>query len=513
MVPRQASDARWHRAAVALVAVGLFLRAYHFLGDPSLWFDEAAVVLNVLDKDYAALTGPLDHSANGPVLFLWMERFLFTWLGDAPAVYRAPALVASCLGLVAFFLVARRALPAPAAACAVGLFALSDRLLWHTVEVRPYTIDVLIAVGVVWAWLWTESWSVTSRILLFTAAGPVMLLASYPAVFVCCGPALLLLRDAWKDRRAGPLLAYGLFAVALAATGLWLLQGPIRAQHQGMAASGFTWSDQMPDWSRADKALKWPVSAPFEVLRYCLRPTGGLLLAFAVIGAVCMVRTGRGQLAALLLIPLGAAMGASALHRYPCGGGRPMLFFTPSAALLIGAAVPVVLRACARFGEAPEHSAPVRTARRGFAGAVALAGLLLVLTPMAVSLYRVAVPWPRLQCRETAAHVLEHRRPDDAVAVCTWDQIYFYRHLDTRWQCGLSGPVDPARNRFWLTVNATFQGEQHAANLSRAGWTVAERYAFGELVVFLFVRSGARTPDASSAIALHADPIRPGGAK
>jgi hypothetical protein len=129
---------------------------------------------------------------------------------------------------------------------------------------------------------------------------------------------------------------------------------------------------------------------------------------------------------------------------------------------------------------------------------------------MAVSLYRAAVPWPRLQCRETAAHVLEHRRPDDAVAVCTWDQIYFYRQLDARWQCGVAGPTDPARSRFWLTVNATFQGEQHAANLSKVGWVVAERHAFGELIVFLFVRSGARTADASSAVALHADPTRPG---
>ncbi|MGH7192608.1 MAG: hypothetical protein ACREJM_03635, partial [Candidatus Saccharimonadales bacterium] len=42
--------------------VGLGLRLYHYLRCPSLWHDEAALVVNVLDKSFGELLGPLRFS-------------------------------------------------------------------------------------------------------------------------------------------------------------------------------------------------------------------------------------------------------------------------------------------------------------------------------------------------------------------------------------------------------------------------------------------------------------------
>jgi Dolichyl-phosphate-mannose-protein mannosyltransferase len=191
-----AARRRLQLLAVVVLTAGLCLRLYHYLSDPSIWFDEAVLMLNVEGKGYAGLLGPLDDAANGPPLFLWLEKGLLTALGDHPWAWRLPAVTASCLGLLLFFFVARRVLSPAGLVWAVGLFALSDRVLWHTVEVRPYTIDALVAVGVLAAWLWTEGWPAARRILLFAALSPFLLCLSYPAAFVSAGPALLLLVSA-----------------------------------------------------------------------------------------------------------------------------------------------------------------------------------------------------------------------------------------------------------------------------------------------------------------------------
>jgi hypothetical protein len=390
-----------------------------------------------------------------------------------------------------FFFAARRVLSPAALVWAVGLFAFSDRVLWHTVEVRPYTIDALAAVGVLAAWLWTGAWPPARRALLFAALVPPLLGLSYPAVFVCAGPGLLLLADAWKCRRVATWLAYGLFLGTAGATCAWLVLGPVRAQHQGMVSAGFDWSNQMPDWTSPGKALVWPLSAVFEVLRYCLRPTGGLLIGFAAAGAVGLVRARRHRLAVLLLAPLLAAMAAACLHKYPCGGGRPMLFMTPAVCLLIGHSVPTFLGGCLRLGSGPPGAAKhFLGGRRLGAGVIALAAAALVLTPMALSLYRLVVPWPRFDCRAAAEYVLSHRRPDDLVAVSLSDEMYYFRHLDPCWRRGRDGPATGDGTRCWATLNLSLQQGPPVGILAQhEAWKVAERKEFGQLVVVLLVRA------------------------
>src|SRR5713101_5993494 len=140
----QSRDQFYHRVAVLLFCVGLAIRAYYYFSNPPIWYDEAWLLSNLLDKNYQDLLGPLNHACNGPPLFLWLERTAFLCLGDHPLAWRLPGFVAGLAGLVLFFYVARRLLPPVGLPWAVGLYALSDRLLWHTVEVRPYAVDVCI---------------------------------------------------------------------------------------------------------------------------------------------------------------------------------------------------------------------------------------------------------------------------------------------------------------------------------------------------------------------------------
>ena len=67
-------SARQRFIVVGLVALGLALRGYHYFREPSMWHDEAAVAVNVLNRGYADLLGPLTFHEAAPPLFLWLEK-------------------------------------------------------------------------------------------------------------------------------------------------------------------------------------------------------------------------------------------------------------------------------------------------------------------------------------------------------------------------------------------------------------------------------------------------------
>ena len=76
--------------------------------DPAVWHDEAAMILNVLAKDFGALLGPLLHYEAAPPLFLWLEKACVLLLGDSTYALRLPSLLASCGSLVVLAWLARR---------------------------------------------------------------------------------------------------------------------------------------------------------------------------------------------------------------------------------------------------------------------------------------------------------------------------------------------------------------------------------------------------------------------
>src|SRR5919199_746314 len=94
---RAARPVPWLAFALAL---GLGLRAYHYLSNPTIWHDEAALILNVLSKGFAELLGPLFYSEAGPPLFLWLERAAVLALGNSTFALRLLPFLASC---AAFF--------------------------------------------------------------------------------------------------------------------------------------------------------------------------------------------------------------------------------------------------------------------------------------------------------------------------------------------------------------------------------------------------------------------------
>src|SRR5439155_6123594 len=111
-----------------VIATGIGLRTFHFVRDPSMWHDEAALVLNVLQKGFGDLLGPLRFAEAGPPLFLWAYRAVSLVFGDGTFALRLVPFVASCLAVVLVARIGRAIGGTTLAVWATVLVAVSDRL-------------------------------------------------------------------------------------------------------------------------------------------------------------------------------------------------------------------------------------------------------------------------------------------------------------------------------------------------------------------------------------------------
>lgn len=415
-----ADDWRW-----LCVGLGVVLRVIPWARNPPLWQDEAALVLNVIHLGFADYFGPLLHHQAAPPLFLALERTALLSFGDSEAALRLPILLLGCVSLVLFAALARRILDAVPAAVATGLFAVSDRLIWHATEVKPYAVDALVAVLVAWTYVRTRHWSLAAQCGLWAVVLPLLAWLSYPTCFVAGGLLLGLLPDAvrgdWKGR-----LTYLLAGAALAVSFAALALGPAHAQRDS-ALSDY-WVNQLADWSRPLRVPAWAATATLEVDRYALMPIGQMLLPLALVGMVRMART-DGRLLTVLLAPAGLTLLAALFGRYPFGGGRVNVFLAPGYLLLVAAGLP------------PVWDWLWRRARPAVALVI---GLLAV--PLGQTLYRTAVPWPRPDFREPVACVSEVASPSDAISGDHWELLYYTRRcLDRYFPLGEIARRNPRR--------------------------------------------------------------------
>jgi hypothetical protein len=408
MSPHLSCKERPHYWIAGIVGLGLGLRVYHYGRVPSVWHDEAALIVSVLDRDFRELLGPLCWGEAAPPLFLWLERAVLLLLSDSVFALRLLPLLASCLALLLFQGLARRLLAPAGAITAVLLFAASDRLLWHACEAKPYAIDVLLAVGVLSLHVTTQSWPLGRQLLVRALPAPALIFLSYPGVFLCGASLLASLPAVLRDRRPRILLGYSLWTACVFSAFALVVLGPARAQRcPEMEAC---WAGHFPDWSRPWSVPGWTLLATLEVVRYCFKPLGQLLAPLALTGGFLWWREGRRALVVVLVVPLALAWTAACLHEYPYGASRLEVFAAPGLALLIGAGiVPALAWLRARQAWLP------------------LVPLLLVAMAPLLSLYRAAIPWPRPDGGRAAAYIRARQDPDDAIAGNKWEHVYYFR--------------------------------------------------------------------------------------
>ena len=183
-LPLEAPAARtgFDRAFPYLVAVllllGAFLRARAWMFARSFWSDEAMLALGISGRALAQSLDPLAYGQVAPPGFVFLVRACEMCFGSTERALRGVSFGAGLLSLPLFASVARRLLSKPATLVALAAFALLEPLVYYANELKPYALDVLIALAILNAAIGAlDAPTSTRRGVLYACAG---------ATFVWC---------------------------------------------------------------------------------------------------------------------------------------------------------------------------------------------------------------------------------------------------------------------------------------------------------------------------------------
>jgi len=397
--------------SVALVAAGIALRLWQYLGVSALWTDEATIANNIIGRPAAQLlVSPLAHHQAAPIGFLMIEKLAVTIFGANELALRAYPLACAILSLALLWRASKRLLPPGGAPLVLAPLALAPLLIFYAAEAKQYSSDIAISLALLLVALELSDREATERmttrmIVGSAIAGALAVWLSQPAVLVVTGLGAALAIGTIgalgsRGRRPIAPLAWIIVAWALSA----IAATAVSMNHLTPESRHFMrtfWSDGFwPLSLRHPSALAWPIVRISLLLGGQLGiPTSvGLACALLAAGGVVATWKHEWRTSLLLAMPLLVALGASAAHLYPLAE-RLALFLIPSLLLL------------AAIG-ATEIAAMVRV--KGGAAIVLAVVTILVLVVAAQALYAASPVYRREEITPAIAYLRRASRASDA---------------------------------------------------------------------------------------------------
>jgi Dolichyl-phosphate-mannose-protein mannosyltransferase len=324
------------RPAILLPLVfGLCLRLTTFLLNRSLWMDESMFALNVALVPAPALVPmPFFEQVAAP-LFVWLERASVLLFGVNEYALRLVPLLASCALLPATWLAGRDTIGPRATTVALWAVAGAPPLVRYAAEAKPYALDALVALVLVWLTARVLREPDRRNLLFLLVGGLIGLMLSVPVVLVLACVVVALLAARPPLRRS--LLITALAAVWCAAFALlYVTVYQVEPAHSYLNRFwAGTFLSSAPDFRSGVRMILHTLVMPFVPWVSWRRAV--LVLAFLALGATRVIRRPR-WVAALLVGPLLVTILASFARVYPFSG-RVTLFIVPFSCLLLAAGV------------------------------------------------------------------------------------------------------------------------------------------------------------------------------
>ena len=413
-----------NRLLIGVLILGVVSRLHRYFAGRSLWLDEATLVGQILDRDILGLFTPLGGDQAAPPLFLLLVKMSSQIFGASEWALRLVPLLAGLASLVIFLRVARRLFVGQTALLLAALFAVLEPLIDYSVEVKQYSLDVLVGLWLLdRALVLLEGVLTPRRALAFGLQGALAVWLSQPSVLVLAGLGTVL---GWTYLFRGSQRSILLLA---ASVGGWLLsfagQYVLLLRHS--LDNDYLKTFWAQDFPSAGSSLTW---YPGRLLAFCNDPLGFPASSGAAYVAALMLVAGallgirrhplRG---ALLLAPLLFTLLACALGLYPFPTswetdittgphpfvGRLLLFLVPWALLGMGPVLDLVRR------------------RSGGILVWGTRALLLLLVGQALIVFvRFSIQPPRVQeMGPIVAQMHERFQLDDQVFVLTLSEPVF----------------------------------------------------------------------------------------
>ncbi len=323
--------------ASALLFLGAALRCGQFLFNRSVTEGEAALALNIISRTFAGLLQPLDLVQAAPVGFLFLQRIFYLVFGNNDYTLRILPLAAGLVSLPLFYALGRRIMNKPGLFMGLILFAGSDYLIYFSSELKQYSTDVTIGLAITVLAIRLMRPDLLQRDRwFFLACCLAGIWFSHPALFVLSSAGVILFWIARKNPSQTRQSWWFAFALAFAASALLNYFISLRALAGHAEFQNFWQPAFMPIPPRSFTDLAWFIKTP---AKYFHNPAGFLIALVipaaiaAILGLIVMIHKYKRE-TALLVLPIGLCLIASALRKYPFDG-RLLLFTVPATLVLI----------------------------------------------------------------------------------------------------------------------------------------------------------------------------------
>lgn len=341
------------RLGLIMLLIGAACRLHVYLLGFPIWRDEASLALNLVSRDFCGLLHELDNFQIAPLLFLWLEKAVYQFLGGSVYLLRLLPLLAGIGGLLLFWRLARLSLSPLAAALAVGFLAVAQSPIHLAAMVKPYSFDLFTAALLLTlAVSYLQHPEQSRHLIALALVIPFTLVSSYPAIFVAGAVSLTLLPVVWKRSGLAGRCWFVAFNLLCGATFAAHLRFVGREGHDPTLPSvqdymtGF-WNDGFLPHEPLS-ALRWLWRCHTgHMLSYPLVFNGGGLLGLllAAAGVRVLWRQRQRALLALCLLPPALNFAAAVLHRYPYAGDQRLeQHLAPGLCLLLGSGLAELIR-------------------------------------------------------------------------------------------------------------------------------------------------------------------------
>lgn len=382
-------------------SAGVYRCLREYLLNRSLWHDEATLALNIVNKSFSQLmTMPLDN-ATAPLGFVLLSKMGTLAGGNSEYALRFIPLLAGVGSFILFIFFLRRYGNGRAMPLALILFSLSYVLWRYATEFKPYSLDVLIALGMLWAGMSTLSRRFDfQRAFQWGVGGGVSLWFSFPAVFVLGGVGVALLARFVATRSWKELRNLGI------ASALWFLSFSVFYSCSlryiaGNVALENYWTENFMPFPWESGGLLWLYNSWMKMFDYPahILPALPALMAFTAGSYAVLKRNGIFFL--MLLMPLVFTLAASAMHRYPFSD-RFLLFYMPVIYFLVSEGLTFLMRQNALILKA-----------WGYVSAVVILSFKFIMAPLILSSSTVYTE----EIKPVLRHIQNNSRDEDILYV------------------------------------------------------------------------------------------------
>jgi hypothetical protein len=389
-----------------LVIAGLVLRFRQYLAARSLWFDEAMLAVNIVNRGFGEFTSRLFYDQVAPLGFLFSEKIVFSFLGAGDLKLRLLPFIAGLVSLPLFAMLAKNHLSKWGTAGAVLIFSISWPMTYYSNELKQYSLDVLFVIIVLLIYdLYLQKRDDSKRLIALALAGMIGLWFSQPLIFILASVGLyelMRLLRARQIRQVRRVMLVGLFWI-INFLFLYYLSYHIHAGNLEIKEQWAPYFMPMPPWTD----LAWFKGA----FQYILLNAAGLppaLWISAVLSGLGILHLSLRRDSALVAIPLfsvAITLIASGLTFYPIYT-RFMVFLAPMVILVFVAGFEWILGLLSRF------------APKGLSLVLVSIFLLVVTQPIfrtALNYYQK--PYTREHIKPVLGYLQSHIQPGDIVYV------------------------------------------------------------------------------------------------